>query len=836
MSIGHLTHVNNTEYAGNAKIKDGQTVALEVNMNTPRTLTFFINGQQQPITISNIPPSIKFWINLCDPNQSFTLTRFERFQSSSSTSLLNSKVLQWGSVWNNDTIQMWSLIVKWTGNVSEDDLKQLFNPLGAESVVMLKSEIGIDEGQAQINFKSQLDAQNAFDETDGKNIRDCVLEVKIQENEIGEQYYKEKEQNQEFEQKEVKDQEIIQEKEQWKEKEQEYLKEQEKELFDQIFIYRDNYIDDDDDCVIGAACDLKFDFNPFGAESVMMLKSEVGIDEGQAQINFKSLVDAQNAFDETDGKNIRDCELEVKIQKSMGQSPFSQLTPYPFAGPEQIAPFNTTWKKSDFESYQQLIIASNEFIDIQSKKDILISVISYSDEVKVICNRLLNRHIFAIERQRGFGNNIQAALQIGIEIFREKLDEYKRRIVFFTNSNCDIDISDQINELKSLGVQIDAVGFGNVNMENLTHLNIGGGIAQIALTMDDESDFHIRKVIGGGEFGIVSLIREKSSQIQMAWKQMEYSNDQEKEMDAWNYVEQTTSALQLLHSIGIIHGDIKPANILLTGDNRIKLADFGLARKLKDGRNSATASGGTLHFMAPELLQYQTQKARQTKAADIWALGILFFKFLALKHPFISDQEQNQGILNDMVIQHILNDEPSDLPARFPESLRNLIKAMLIKDPTQRITAEQILNIPEVAASEKTKPIKLIKARNKNPPPNDILSTIGRKAVDINTLPTHENEEAIPIAVFLQLMLFISFSGASTYTSESYAIFSGAFIPLIYIASQSIELSDPFSFLIFLLFPLHISITVYGAKGPAPNLNPVMKRQTPTAHIINEGR
>ncbi|KAA6364810.1 MAG: hypothetical protein EZS28_039663, partial [Streblomastix strix] len=74
----------------------------------------------------------------------------------------------------------WSLIVKWTGNVSEDDLKQLFNPLGAESVVMLKSEVELNEGQAQINFKTQLDAQNALDQTNKKDIKGSVLEIEMQ--------------------------------------------------------------------------------------------------------------------------------------------------------------------------------------------------------------------------------------------------------------------------------------------------------------------------------------------------------------------------------------------------------------------------------------------------------------------------------------------------------------------------------------------------------------------------------------------------------------------------------------------------------------------------------
>ncbi|KAA6374244.1 MAG: hypothetical protein EZS28_030229, partial [Streblomastix strix] len=185
---GCIIHTNNTEIAGNAKIEDGQTVALEVNMSTSsRTLTFFINGQQQPVSISKIPSSIKFWINLRAQKQSFTLTRFELIQTSSTTSLLNSKVLQWGQVWNTDVMQQQNLLVKWTGDLSEDDLQLLFNPFGAESVVMLKSEVEIDEGLAQINFKTQLDAQNALDQTNNKIIKGSVLKIEKQKQQINDQ-------------------------------------------------------------------------------------------------------------------------------------------------------------------------------------------------------------------------------------------------------------------------------------------------------------------------------------------------------------------------------------------------------------------------------------------------------------------------------------------------------------------------------------------------------------------------------------------------------------------------------------------------------------------------
>ncbi|KAA6393135.1 MAG: putative polyadenylate-binding protein [Streblomastix strix] len=185
---GCITHTNNTEIAGNAKIEDGQTIALEVNMSTtPRTLTFFINGQQQPVSISKIPSSIKFWINLRAQKQSFTLTRFERIQTFSTTSLLNSKVLQWGSVWNTDIVQEWNLIVKWIGDLSEDDLKEHFNPFGAENVVMLKRKVETDERYAQINFKTQLDAQIALEQTNNKIIKGCVLEIEMRQQQISDQ-------------------------------------------------------------------------------------------------------------------------------------------------------------------------------------------------------------------------------------------------------------------------------------------------------------------------------------------------------------------------------------------------------------------------------------------------------------------------------------------------------------------------------------------------------------------------------------------------------------------------------------------------------------------------
>ncbi|KAA6377156.1 MAG: hypothetical protein EZS28_027316, partial [Streblomastix strix] len=77
------------------------------------------------------------------------------------------------------------LLVSWTGDVSKDELNEIFNPLGAERVVMLKTEVGDDQQQqAKVIFQSLLAAQQARNKTDGKVIRDSVLDVAIENQEI----------------------------------------------------------------------------------------------------------------------------------------------------------------------------------------------------------------------------------------------------------------------------------------------------------------------------------------------------------------------------------------------------------------------------------------------------------------------------------------------------------------------------------------------------------------------------------------------------------------------------------------------------------------------------
>src|SRR2546423_4485670 len=101
--------------------------------------------------------------------------------------------------------------------------------------------------------------------------------------------------------------------------------------------------------------------------------------------------------------------------------------------------------------------------------------------------------------------------------------------------------------------------------------------------------------------------------------------------EAGSILEQIASALQFAHDHGILHRDIKPSNILLKDECHIYLADFGLAKDIKEN-STITQSGcliGTPEYMAPELAEEPA-----TTSSDIYAVGILLYQMLTGRVPF----------------------------------------------------------------------------------------------------------------------------------------------------------------------------------------------------------
>jgi serine/threonine protein kinase len=104
---------------------------------------------------------------------------------------------------------------------------------------------------------------------------------------------------------------------------------------------------------------------------------------------------------------------------------------------------------------------------------------------------------------------------------------------------------------------------------------------------------------------------------------------------------QVASAVGYLHTQGISHGDIKPENVVLTGDGNAKLIDFGYCKECLIGTNADKT--GTVKYSAPEVLR---SGAYNTRKADAWSLGILLFVMVTGNFPYSSaDDTIVQGLV-----------------------------------------------------------------------------------------------------------------------------------------------------------------------------------------------
>lgn len=138
--------------------------------------------------------------------------------------------------------------------------------------------------------------------------------------------------------------------------------------------------------------------------------------------------------------------------------------------------------------------------------------------------------------------------------------------------------------------------------------------------------------------------------------------------------EDLLSAVGACHEAGIIHGDIKPDNILLDRDGRAKLADFGAARAIAPDRTArAGDAAGTLAYLAPE----QVRGEPPSRAADLHACGVVLATAAAGRHPLVPPRA------DDFTVRHAILHAQPDLRG-VPDALAAALRKALDKDPQSR--------------------------------------------------------------------------------------------------------------------------------------------------------
>jgi serine/threonine-protein kinase len=143
---------------------------------------------------------------------------------------------------------------------------------------------------------------------------------------------------------------------------------------------------------------------------------------------------------------------------------------------------------------------------------------------------------------------------------------------------------------------------------------------------------------------------------------------------ALDVIAQTADGLSAAHQIGLVHRDIKPGNILIGADRRVKVTDFGISHAA--GQTPVTSPGlvmGTTQYMAPERIA----GGQGTPASDLYALGIMLHECLTGTPPFT-------GTAAEVMAAHLYLPLPA-LPTGVPPELDILVARLTAKDPTRRL-------------------------------------------------------------------------------------------------------------------------------------------------------
>src|SRR3954470_8045875 len=150
---------------------------------------------------------------------------------------------------------------------------------------------------------------------------------------------------------------------------------------------------------------------------------------------------------------------------------------------------------------------------------------------------------------------------------------------------------------------------------------------------------------------------------------------------AIDYTRQMLSAIAFAHRNGVVHRDIKPHNIVVGRDGRLKVTDFGIARSGASQMTEAGSIIGTAQYLSPE----QAKGAHVDQRSDIYSVGIVLYEMLTGEVPFNGDTPV------EIAMKHLstVPTPPSDLNEKVPHDLDAIVLRALAKEPEQRYQSSE---------------------------------------------------------------------------------------------------------------------------------------------------
>ncbi|MCP5096894.1 MAG: serine/threonine protein kinase [Chloroflexi bacterium] len=206
---------------------------------------------------------------------------------------------------------------------------------------------------------------------------------------------------------------------------------------------------------------------------------------------------------------------------------------------------------------------------------------------------------------------------------------------------------------------------------------------------------------------------------------------------------QICNGIGYAHRAGLIHCDVKPHNVIVSPDERVKVADFGIARAISGATQQQIVSQvwGTPQYFSPE----QASGNATTPAADVYAIGVVMFEMLSGRLPFTAESH------TAMALKHIQAEPPllSEFNPAVPHQLEQIVNKLLSKEPTGRYrTAGQLGRVlssyreRSQAETGLSQPIRI--TSTKTTPPQPPITPVAEQKTEIYERPPVTERKTAP--------------------------------------------------------------------------------------------